>query len=92
MSEFVTTSESRTVTAHGIFNKNVIKRIQVWGKREVAFYVQVNNGSIEMDISEKVNPRPHTLYIRGNDGKAYFEESSFIPFLGWIITKSGYPA
>ena len=60
--------------------QNVIKRIQVWGKREVAFYVQVNNGSIEMDISEKVNPRPHTLYTRGNDGKAYFEESSFIPF------------
>ena len=27
MSEFVTTSESRTVTAHGIFNNNVIEDI-----------------------------------------------------------------
>ena len=28
MSEFVTTSESRTVTAHGLFNNNTIEEIE----------------------------------------------------------------
>ena len=44
MNEFATASESRTVTAHGIFNKNIIKdSIQ----REVCGNGKNNNLSIE---------------------------------------------
>lgn len=57
-----------------------IKRIQVWDEKEVSFYVQVDDGHILKDDSEPVNPRPHTLYKKGNDGKTYFESFGLIPF------------
>lgn len=57
-----------------------IKRIQVWDANEVAYYVQVDNGDIEVDMSEPVNPRPHTLYKKGMDAKTYFDKFGFIPF------------
>ena len=57
-----------------------IKRIQVWDANEVAYYVQVDNGEIEVDVSEPVNPRPHTLYKKGKDAKTYFDRFGFIPF------------
>ena len=57
-----------------------IKRIQVWDANEVAYYVQVDNGEIEVDKSETVNPRPHTLYKKGKDAKTYFDRFGFIPF------------
>lgn len=57
-----------------------IKRIQVWDANEVAYYVQVDNGEIEVDKSEAVNPRPHTLYKKGKDAKTYFDRFGFIPF------------
>ena len=57
-----------------------IKRIQVWDANEVSYYVQVDNGEIEVDKSEAVNPRPHTLYKKGKDAKTYFDRFGFIPF------------
>lgn len=40
-----------------------IKRIQVWDAKETAFYVQKDNGAIEKDSSEAVNPRPHIIKV-----------------------------
>lgn len=57
-----------------------IKRIQVWDANEVAYYVQVGNEEIEVDKSEPVNPRPHTLYKKGKDAKTYFDRFGFVPF------------
>ena len=58
-----------------------IKRIQVWNEREVAFFVQVNDGHIELDTNEKNNPRPHSIYsIEGQEGR-FGEDFGFIPFL-----------
>ena len=57
-----------------------ITRIQVWDDKQVHFYVQEENGQIEKDDSEKINPRPHILYQEGNDPKTYFEGFGFIPF------------
>lgn len=56
-----------------------IKRIQVWDKEQVYFYVQADEGQIERDDSVELNPRPHTIYTdeRGNQfGKGF----GFIPF------------
>lgn len=55
-----------------------ITRIQVWDDKQTYFYVQEENGAIEKDDSEKVNPRPHAIYEEG--GERYFEGFGFIPF------------
>lgn len=60
--------------------KKEIKRIQVWDKEQVYYYVQRNNGKIEVDTSEEINPKPHTLFKKENDDKTYYEGFGFIPF------------
>lgn len=57
-----------------------IKRIQVWDETETYFYMQDGEGSIEVDTSELINPKPHTLYKREGDEKTYFDGFGFIPF------------
>lgn len=57
-----------------------IKRIQVWDKDQTYFYVQTNDGEIEEDSSEQLNPKPHTLYTKENDTNTYYENFGFIPF------------
>ena len=60
--------------------KKKIKRIQVWDDKEVWFYVQDGEGNIELDESEVINPKPHTLYKKGNDNKIYHDGYGIIPF------------
>lgn len=57
-----------------------ITRIQVWDSKQVAFYVQEDNGAILPDESEKVNPRPHILYQQDGDENTYIEDFGLIPF------------
>lgn len=57
-----------------------IKRIQVWDDKQVYYYVQVDGGAIETDASEKINPRPHTLYKQEGKAATYYENFGFIPF------------
>lgn len=57
-----------------------IKRIQVWDDAQTWFYSQVDDGEIMEDIDEEINPRPHTLYHKGDDGKTYFDGYGLIPF------------
>ena len=60
--------------------KKVIKRIQVWDKENVTFYVKASNGQIAIDNSQKINPLPHTTYTKDGDKATYFETYGFIPF------------
>lgn len=57
-----------------------IKRIQVWDSKQTYYYVQTDEGEIEKDATEKVNPKPHTLYEDDKDGAITYEEFGFIPF------------
>ena len=57
-----------------------IKRIQVWDKENTWFYVQDGDGNIEVDDSEEINPKPHTLYTKKGDSKTYYDGFGFIPF------------
>ena len=57
-----------------------IKRIQVWDSAQTYFYVQDGDGKLELDEDEPINPRPHTLYTKGDDSELYFEDFGFIPF------------
>lgn len=57
-----------------------IKRIQVWDKEQTYYYVQADEGEIIPDDSEKINPRPHTLYKKDEGEDIYYENFGFIPF------------
>ena len=56
-----------------------IKRIQVWDEKQTTFYCQEDEGTIKLDDSVKLNPRPHVVWNEG-DGSTYFEGFGFIPF------------
>ena len=61
-------------------NGGKIKRIQVWDDKQVYFYVQEDEGKIEIDPDEEINPRPHTLYRKNDGGDIYYEDFGMIPF------------
>lgn len=56
-----------------------IKRIQVWDASDIYYYVQIDDGEIEVDKTEKPNPRPHTLY-QEEDGVITWDDYGVIPF------------
>ena len=60
--------------------QKLIKRIQVWDKSQTYFYVSTEEGKIEIDPSQEINPRPHTLYRKKEGGELYYEDYGFIPF------------
>ena len=58
-----------------------IKRIQVWDKEQIYFYTQSEDGSIVIDDTEEINPRPHIIYRNNNDDESlYYDTLGFIPF------------
>ena len=58
-----------------------IKRIQVWSETETHYFVQDgDSGKIEMDSSEKINPRPHVVYTDENTGEKLGSSLGYIPF------------
>lgn len=60
--------------------RQAIKRIQVWDAEKCTYYKQVEDGAIELDEDEEINPRPHTVYTDEEDGTLYYEGFGFIPF------------
>ncbi|MBR1979713.1 phage portal protein [Candidatus Proelusimicrobium excrementi] len=63
----------------GVDNEKII-RIQVWDQSQTYFYVQTENGKIELDKEQEINPRPHTVYKKDGDKKTYYEDFGEIPF------------
>lgn len=57
-----------------------IKKIQVWNDEKVWYYVQEEDGKLLPDECEKINPKPHTIYKKGNKDQLYYENYGFIPF------------
>ena len=60
--------------------RKAIKRIQVWDKEQTYFYVQDGDGNIELDKSEPINPKPHTLYEEEGKAATFYEGFGYIPF------------
>lgn len=58
--------------------KKLIKRIQVWDTEQTYYYVQVEEGTVELDETQELNPRPHVIYEEGGD--EYYRSLGFIPF------------
>lgn len=57
-----------------------IKHIQVWDKAQTTFYVQEEEGKLELDPDEEINPKPHIIYQKDNDEATYYDSYGFIPF------------
>lgn len=57
-----------------------IKRIQVWDKKEVTYFVQVDEGKIEKDTDEPINPRPHIVYEKDGEEGKFGDSLGYIPF------------
>jgi SPP1 family phage portal protein len=60
--------------------KKKIKRIQVWDKQQVSYFVQVDDGKIEIDKDEPINPRPHIVYEKDNEEGRFGDSLGYIPF------------
>ena len=58
----------------------LIKRIQVWDKEKTHYYVQVDDGNIEVDKTEEINPRPHIVMTDDKTGEKAGLPLGFIPF------------
>lgn len=63
--KYVITWEVDRVDTEG----RTIKRVKVFDEHNVTFFVQVDNGEITLDESEKLNPRPHFIYSKVGKGK-----------------------
>ena len=61
-------------------NKKLIKRIQVHDKDQIYFYVQVDDGRIEPDTDEPINPKPNIAWADPKTGSLYGDSLGFIPF------------
>jgi SPP1 family phage portal protein len=61
-------------------DNKTIKRVQVWDKDQVTFYVQDEDGKLTLDDKEEINPRPHVIYHKDGDDATYYENFGFIPF------------
>lgn len=73
-------------------NKEMIRRIQVWDDKQVAFYVQKNNGAVELDKDAGINPRPHII-IRDNGNQKdqlYGKSLGYIPFFRLDNGRKGF--
>lgn len=60
--------------------KKKVKRIQVWDKTQVHYFVQVSENKIEPDESEPLNPRPHIVYEKDNEEGKFGDSLGYIPF------------
>lgn len=57
-----------------------IKRIKVADDKQTWFYVQVDDNTIQLDESEKTNPRPHYVYKKDGSDETYWSPLGFVPF------------
>ncbi|MBR1555710.1 MAG: phage portal protein, partial [Oscillospiraceae bacterium] len=59
---------------------DTVRKIEVWDDKQTFYFVQINDGTPELDKSKKINPRPHVIYQKDNEDTSYFEGLGFIPF------------
>ena len=67
-----------------------IRRIQVWDDKQTEFFCQVDDGQIEKDKDEKINPKPHILWKKEGDESTYFDGYGFIPFFRFDNNKKQF--
>lgn len=71
-------------------DKKKVKKIQVWNEVETHYFIQEEEGKIELDKNVAINPKPHTMYTVGN--VQYSEGLGFIPFFRLDNNKKQFSA
>jgi SPP1 family phage portal protein len=61
-------------------NKKRIKRIEVYDKDQIWFYMQEDDGAIVPDDNEPINPKPNITWKDRETGSFYGDSLGFIPF------------
>lgn len=61
-------------------DRRKIKRIQVWDDKQTYYYIQTDDGLLELDPYQEINPRPHVIYHKEDSDDIYYETLGFIPF------------
>lgn len=61
-------------------DNKLIKRIQVYDKDHIWFYVQEDDGKIILDEDQLINPRPNVVWTDPKTGAMYGDSLGFIPF------------
>ena len=60
--------------------RKTVKRIQDWTRTETTYWVQIDNGVIELDDTADYNPRPHVVFTDEETGEKLCCDFGFIPF------------
>lgn len=60
-------------------DNKLVKRIQIYDKDQIWFYVQVDDGRIELDDNILLNPRPNIVWTDAK-GAMYGDSLGYIPF------------
>jgi SPP1 family phage portal protein len=60
-------------------DNKIVKRIQVYDKDQIWFYMQVDDGKIELDPNVLLNPRPNVVWS-DTKGAMYGDSLGYIPF------------
>lgn len=61
-------------------DRKLIKRIEVYDQEQIWFYNQVDDGEIELDEDEPINPRPNILWKDKDTNTYYADNLGFLPF------------
>lgn len=70
-------------------NEKII-RIMVWDDKQIHYFVQEGDGDPVKDKSQKLNPRPHTVYREDGKDEIYYEDFGEIPFFRLDNCKKQY--
>ena len=61
-------------------DQKLIKRIEVYDKDQIWFYMQEDSGEIIPDDNEPLNPKPNVVWTDPKTGEKYGDNLGFIPF------------
>lgn len=61
-------------------DKKQIKKIRVYDADQIYFYAQIDDGSIVLDNSQELNPRPNVVWKDDKTGTMYGDSLGFVPF------------
>lgn len=61
-------------------DKKQIKKVRVYDADQIYFYTQIDDGSIVLDDSQELNPRPNVVWKDDKTGTMYGDSLGFVPF------------
>ena len=72
-----------TVTVLKNGRKRLLKKVEWWGKEDVTYYIEAEDGSFMPDDAYEINPAPHFFEVSERGGRRYKKPHGFskVPFI-----------